>query len=248
MLLSCASIAVFASEVNAPTFLESGSNDLIRFQKGEVPLPATEAAGAVPADRVPEDMLEQDEDTAAESRLVEPEPPAGRIDRLMAPAEPAADEAFAPASEAARMPASKRERKDADAENTKIQGIAQSTGGLYAAPAAAPVLQEAVPALQDAPQDVAPLDDAISARLVTVCLNNPEEASGAKGFDIRRDGPPRYVADIGSTACARFEPTRHTLYLWKTNDNGTLSLILSSRLDLVDADGTQVSLDWLKDR
>ena len=83
---------------------------------------------------------------------------------------------------------------------------------------------------------------------MTVCLNNPDDASGAKGFDIRRDGPPRYVADVGATACARFEPTRHTIYLWKTNDLGALSLILSSRLDLIEADGTQVSLDWLRDR
>ena len=38
-MMSCATAAVLASGLPEPTFLESGSNDLIRFQKGEGPAP-----------------------------------------------------------------------------------------------------------------------------------------------------------------------------------------------------------------
>ncbi|MBD1545411.1 hypothetical protein [Roseibium aggregatum] len=93
-----------------------------------------------------------------------------------------------------------------------------------------------------------PSGERIDTRLVTVCLANPANAHGTKAFDIQRTDPPRFVAKIGTRTCARFEPTRHTLYLWKAGIDGKLSLILSSPLDLNDADGTQVSLDWLQDR
>jgi hypothetical protein len=94
----------------------------------------------------------------------------------------------------------------------------------------------------------APEGETVDTRLVTVCLTNPANAQGSKAFDIQRTDPPRFVARTGSRTCARFEPTRHTLYLWKAGADGKLSLILSSPLDLNDADGTQVSIDWQQDR
>ncbi|WP_346911505.1 hypothetical protein [uncultured Roseibium sp.] len=94
----------------------------------------------------------------------------------------------------------------------------------------------------------APAGETVDTRLVTVCLTNPANAQGSKAFDIQKTDPPRFVARTGARACARFEPTRHTLYLWKARKDGKLSLILSSPLDLNDTDGTQVSLDWLQDR
>ncbi|WP_417710485.1 hypothetical protein [Roseibium aggregatum] len=248
LLLSCATVAVLASGLPEPTFLESGSNDLIRFQKGEVPAPeSAPAVAAEPAQplelREPERRRLMDgEEAAAEAApppapapsdnafgdLVGfdsvPVPPIGQI----APQR----QRIAPAA-APKQNSQKQEAIGADTQGL-TSAIEKSAAGR--APDPAPL------------EEAADSDDAIAARLVTVCLNNPEDASGAKGFDIRRDGPPRYVADVGATACARFEPTRHTIYLWKTNDLGALSLILSSRLDLVEADGTQVSLDWLRDR
>jgi len=92
-----------------------------------------------------------------------------------------------------------------------------------------------------------PLEEDIDLRLVTICLTNPEHAQGAKGFDIRRDGLPRYVAEVGEMACARFEPTRQMLYFWKADGSGELIPTLSSRLDLNDSDGTLVTLEWLRD-
>jgi hypothetical protein len=249
LLLSCASIAVLASDAPAPTFLESGSNDVIRFQKGEVPVPLVEAGEQGSLDRFLTDSLEEDQDSTDAPGSSEAIAPAATTDRLRASsgreenrAAPGKKRAE-PTREAAPASEAKQEGRVKEDTAAGAERRGQSTGGLYPAPASAPE-EAAKPLLQD----IAPLDDTVAARLVTVCLSNPEDASGAKGFDIRRDGPPRYVADIGSTACARFEPTRHTLYLWKTNELGALSLILSSRLDLIDADGTQVSLDWLKDR
>lgn len=93
-----------------------------------------------------------------------------------------------------------------------------------------------------------PSAEIIDARLVTVCLHNPKDADGPKAFDIQKREPPRFAANAGAKICARFEPTRHTLYLWKTGTDGALLLVLSSPLDLSDIDGTQVSLDWLRDR
>ena len=88
----------------------------------------------------------------------------------------------------------------------------------------------------------------IDTRLVTVCLTNPAGAAGPKAFDIQKSDPPRFVANTGERTCARFEPTRHTLYLWKAGKDGKLFLVLSSPLDLNDTDGTQVSLYWLQER
>jgi len=87
----------------------------------------------------------------------------------------------------------------------------------------------------------------IKQRLVTICLQNAAVNSGVKAFDIRKNGQPRYVAQPGVKICGKFEPTHHTLYFWKTNKAGRLSLTLSNRLDLGDTDGTQVNLTWVRD-
>ncbi|MEM9631135.1 MAG: hypothetical protein AAGA50_07405 [Pseudomonadota bacterium] len=213
-----------SADFPAPTFLESGDNDLIRFQKGEianqefVPPPNLQKIAPAPAART----------SAARQQAPETNVPATQ-DRLMS-------ESIEETKSFAAAPLFDSASDQADKETD-------------VAPQA-PVAALSAPAPSAPEPEVAPngLNEAIDARLVTVCLNNPAEATGAKAFDIRRDTPPRYIADVGATSCARFEPTRHTLYLWKTNDIGALSLILSSRLDLNDSDGTQVTLDWLRDR
>ena len=253
LLLSCATVAVLASGLPEPTFLESGSNDLIRFQKGEVPAPpialeAAPAAAPEPAQPAemgePERRLMDSEEAAAEVALPPAPAPApsadtfSPTDRLSPELGPAIGRIAPQRQRVAPAAAPKHKLQEQETSGSEIQGLSSA----IEKPVSGRV-QEPAPL-----EEAADADDAIAARLVTVCLTNPEDASGAKGFDIRRDGPPRYVADVGATACARFEPTRHTIYLWKTNDLGALSLILSSRLDLVEADGTQVSLDWLRDR
>jgi hypothetical protein len=246
LLLSCATVAVLASGLPEPTFLESGSNDLIRFQKGEVPAPeSAPAVAAEPAQplelREPERRLMDREEDAAEATPPPAPAPSDApswTDRMSLESDPAIDRTSHQRQrvEPAAAPKQKLQKQEDTGADTQGLSSAVEKSAAGRAPDRAPL------------EEAADSDDAIAARLVTVCLNNPEDASGAKGFDIRRDGPPRYVADVGATACARFEPTRHTIYLWKTNDLGALSLILSSRLDLVEADGTQVSLDWLRDR
>ena len=80
--MSCATVAVLASGLPEPTFLESGSNDLIRFQKGEVPAPpvtleAAPSAAPEPVEpaemRAPVHQLMDSEGAAAE---IAPPPPA----------------------------------------------------------------------------------------------------------------------------------------------------------------------------
>jgi hypothetical protein len=230
------SVSAGAADQPQPTFLESGDNDLIRFQKGDVP--------------IIEGIDQLLEDTLVQPKKVKPNFALGRA-KLKASPEPAAETDLMVESEAREeQPAETRDQKSADRLLAPSSpGIAPSAtqvplGGISSSAEVAPLAEKIVP---PAPAP-ARLDDEIDARLVTVCLNNPDAASGAKAFDIRRDGAPRYVADIGATSCARFEPTRHTLYFWKSNELGALSLILSSRLDLNDADGTQVTLDWLRDK
>lgn len=256
-----------------PTFLESGDNDLIRFQMGGAPTQETLAQFLDAPLRVSEPMP-----AARKTRMSSSE--SNGLQRL-----PERRTAVSAARQEARM------KEQATPGRIAAQGAAPTTASPKAAPEPLPkpdaVADEAHQAediqglglfAQSAPQvsdlaadtalesetiDVAParpaspsqtpapqpeISEEISSRLVAVCLNNPEDAAGPKAFDIRRNGPPRFVADIGATACARFEPTRHTLFLWKTNDIGALSLILSNRLDLNDADGTQVTLDWIRDR
>lgn len=91
------------------------------------------------------------------------------------------------------------------------------------------------------------LDSAIAERLVTVCLNNSASNSGTKAFDVQRRDVPRFVAASGKTTCAKFEPTRQTIYFWKTTSQGKLALTLSNRLDLRDSEGTQIMLNWEQD-
>ncbi len=243
LALSCVPHPAQAADGPQPTFLESGDNDLIRFQKGEVPERENQFGIAVP-----------------------PAPAA----RQAVPARPLRSKTIQnrqlPASGGQANGLSLQAGQEASDQATKDQAIASEAppaveamdapDALLSAPAAES-LQEparapasAAPAadMSSTPAPAAPLPMTIDARLVTVCLSNPQDAHGAKAFDIRRDAPPRYITEPGASTCARFEPTRHTLFLWKTNALGTLSLILSSRLDLNDADGTQVSLDWLRDR
>lgn len=206
--------AVHASDKSRPTFLESGSNDLIRFQRGEAA--ADEAAGEA-------------------APLPEPAPAAGK-----------------PVAKKMRSVIRAQRQTPADTMTAPAAGVAVQSAPRAIAPpmpqADASEMEASVPDTAPSMAEESPIDAAIDARLVTVCLNNPQYAAGAKAFDIRRNDPPRYIAEVGGSACARFEPTRHTLYFWKAAETGPLSLILSSRLDLNGADGTQVSLDWLKDR
>jgi hypothetical protein len=205
--------ASYAADRTQPTFLESGSNDLIRFQRGSAP--DDEPAAEEPA------PLSAPSPAPAAEKPVAKKIQVFRGSRLEPTASQSSDLAVQSAPKAMAPPVPQADAAEAEAS---------------------------VPDTALTMQSESPIDAEIDARLVTVCLNNPQDAAGAKAFDIRRDGPPRYVADIGGTACARFEPTRHTLYFWKAADAGQLSLILSSRLDLNGADGTQVSLDWLRDR
>lgn len=74
--MSCATVAVLASGLPEPTFLESGSNDLIRFQKGEVPAPPVTLEAAPSAAPEP---VEPAEMRAPEHRLMDSE---GLLPRL----------------------------------------------------------------------------------------------------------------------------------------------------------------------
>ncbi len=235
-------LSALAADKPAPTFLESGGNDLIRLQRGEVPQFEAEETDASSAGITLEDRLEAD--TAEETKNERRVDPEAALGRLLSEVKPSRDRAFAPSQQQAGEAEPVQKPAPPVVQEPNIQSLSDSV------PAPAEVIAPQVPSALQAPPTPAPalLDKDIEARLVTVCLSNPQEASGTKAFDIRRAGPPRYVAEIGATACARFEPTRHTLYLWKTDARGDLSLILSSRLDLNDADGTQVSLDWLRDR
>ncbi len=203
---------VLAAEKPAPSFLQSGSNDLIRFQKGGVPTPEiSQRAQSSTADK------------------------AKPMKRVMAPARTTAT-----AAPSATAPA-------ADSLST-VAPVQPPAPKEMAAPS--PSAKIGVSRLQpEALVEAKPekLDDDIDIRLVTICLSNPETAQGAKGFDIRRNGLPRYVAEVGETTCARFEPTRQMLFFWKAKEDGELALTLSSRLDLNDSDGTMVTLDWLRD-
>jgi len=262
-----------ASDTPQPTFLESGDNDLVRFQMGGVPTQETMAKFLEAPQSVSEPLPVARKNTVSVSRSKSLQ----RVTKQLAADSSARQEArtreqassgrimpqdavTAPAStKPAPAPLSKPDANEQDARAVeKTQGVGLYTGGAPQASSLAADTAMESETLEAAPSQPAPaletpsprpgFSEEISSRLVAVCLNNPEDASGPKAFDIRRNGPPRYVADIGATTCARFEPTRHTLYLWKTNDIGVLSLILSNRLDLNDADGTQVTLDWIRDR
>lgn len=270
----------FAQEAPKPTFLESGDNDLIRFQMGGVPNPAlaglrapsttvSEAVPVISPAAAPETLNEEgvarqglqakahrraelaksaDRSSTETVRTLAVAPPSG----VLAGPEPT-EQPAAPAPKPPPAPGRTRQGSvEVGSSATLFDHAAPDVSGQ--APSSDREVESRAFAntVRAAPQEVTEpqpvLPDAVSARLVTICLNNPDDASGAKAFDIRREGPPRYVAGIGASACARFEPTRHTLYLWKTNGIGALSLIVSNRLDLNGEDGTQVTLDWLRDQ
>ena len=279
MVFVSACIAL-AQDAPKPTFLESGDNDLIRFQMGGVPTAplaepralstvVNEAVPVISPAAAPEAMKE--EGTAehmAKTPAMRRTELAKRADkastkplRTLAPVPPAALSAAPADARQAATPKSKprpapdRTRQNSFAVGTSatlFDSTAPDVSGLAPSSDVEAASRAYANTVRAAPQEIAEpqpvLSEEVNARLVTICLNNPEEANGAKAFDIRREGPPRYVADIGTSACARFEPTRHTLYLWKTNDIGALSLIVSNRLDLNGEDGTQVTLDWLRDQ
>ncbi|MEO1112770.1 MAG: hypothetical protein AAFY05_10575 [Pseudomonadota bacterium] len=270
----------FAQDAPKPTFLESGDNDLIRFQMGGVPTaplgnaralstPVNEAVPVISPATAPEALKEEGAaDRIAQAPAMRRTELAKRADgtpskpvRTFAVVPPpgligspaAADKPAAPKPKPPAAPGRARQNSvDGGSSSALFDSTAPDVSGLALSSDREAESRVFANAVRAAPQEVAEpqpvLSEEVNARLVTVCLNNPEGANGAKAFDIRREGPPRYVADIGGAACARFEPTRHTLYLWKTNDIGALSLIVSNRLDLNGEDGTQVTLDWLRDR
>lgn len=261
----------FAQDTPKPTFLESGDNDLIRFQMGGVPAEPvageralsgriSEAVPVISPATAPEALKEEGVAEQESAALVQQRAElAKRADRAsaepvrtLAPAPPAGLSA-APKSKPRPAPARTRQNSvEVGSSAALFDSAAPDVSGLAPASGREAESRAFANTVRAAPQEVAEpqpvLSDAVNARLVTICLNNPDDANGAKAFDIRREGPPRYVADIGASTCARFEPTRHTLYLWKTNDIGALSLIVSNRLDLNGEDGTQVTLDWLRDQ
>jgi len=215
-LLACASAAFcvpsasLGADGTQPTYLQSGDNDLIEFQRGGVPEAESPANDAIR----PAPMAKPTRSDPARRKMQSLQgfsglAPSSRLNEAPAPEAEVASPGNAPEEETAPF-ASEADRED-------------------------------VPERNEEPAE-------IDARLVTVCLNNPGSSVGDKAFDIRRDGPPRFVATVGATSCARFEPTRHTLYLWKTDGRGELTLILSSPLDLNESDGTKVTLDWVRDR
>ncbi|WP_422036985.1 hypothetical protein [Roseibium sp.] len=273
----------FAQDAPKPTFLESGDNDLIRFQMGGVPTgpvagaralsgsvnSVSEAVPVISPATAPEALKEEGvaemESAALVQRRAELAKRADRASaepvRTLVPAPPTrlsaapveAGQPAAPKSKPRPAPARTRQNSvEVGSSATLFDSAAPDGSGLAPASDREAESRAFANTVRAAPQEVAEpqpvLSDAVNARLVTICLNNPDDANGAKAFDIRREGPPRYVADVGASTCARFEPTRHTLYLWKTNDIGALSLIVSNRLDLNGEDGTQVTLDWLRDQ
>ncbi|MEM9030951.1 MAG: hypothetical protein AAGC70_21545 [Pseudomonadota bacterium] len=270
-----------AQDAPKPTFLESGDNDLIRFQMGGEPVdtlagsralsgkvnaaplvntPATSPTALSEQTRFESRLKATADDAEAEATQVARKHAAktfglaaGGSGGTAAGAPPSTDAQSVPQPKPA--PAPERTRQSTVAAETPAALIDRTfpdASGLAPAQNQEAEIRAYANAMRAASREVAEpqpvLSEEVNARLVTICLNNPDDAVGAKAFDIRREGPPRYVADIGASACARFEPTRHTLYLWKTNDIGALSLIVSNRLDLNGEDGTQVTLDWLRDR
>jgi len=85
----------------------------------------------------------------------------------------------------------------------------------------------------------------ISARLVIICLLNRTGHGRDVGFDLRREGRPRFIARPGGRVCARVEPARHRFYFWKTDRRGRLAPTLSQRLEL--SAGARIVLTWLRD-
>ena len=110
------------------------------------------------------------------------------------------------------------------------------------------IIDKIMPANPDQSGRVLPPNRDLAARQVLVCLQNGASGSGRKAFDFRQTQRPQFVASPGTRVCALLEPTLHTIYLWKAEGKGKLLATLSLPLDLNEADGTLVVLDWKKDR
>lgn len=201
-----------------PTFLESGSSDVISVQRGQVPTATTPIAPLSPSR-----ALNRSSSTnfSAGTRSV------GKA---------AKQSVGKPAKAVSSTRVQSRSRKA-----PATPGVAPSIGPMSLGGSSASIGSNSVAA----PAPV--LDSAIAGRLVTVCLNNSASNSGAKAFDVQRRNVPRFVATSGKTTCAQFEPTRQTIYLWKTDAQGKLALTLSNRLDLRNSEGTQIMLNWQQD-
>ena len=181
--MSCATVAVLASGLPEPTFLESGSNDLIRFQKGEVPAPpvtleAAPSAAPEPVEpaemRAPEHRLMDSEGAAAEIApppSARPQPPAlapapadapSWTDRMDLELDPVIGRTAPQRERVAPAAAPKQNWQKREATGADAQGLNSAIEK-----SAARRAQEPAPL-----EEAADADDAISARLVTVCLTN----------------------------------------------------------------------------
>lgn len=206
---TCSALLVFtampasADSQALPTILQSGSNDIIRLQRGIVPGAETRIAPLSPSNFLGSGTRK----SGAKKRST-------RASRRASPS-----------------------NVGGGVQVHKLRGAPQNfptpPQGGQAAPATTPPILK--------------LDERVAERLVTICLSNPGKNSGPKAFDVQRSDEPRYVAQPGEQICAKFEPTRQTVYFWKTNDLGKLSLTLSNRLDLSDSEGTQITLNWEQD-
>jgi len=86
---------------------------------------------------------------------------------------------------------------------------------------------------------------AVPERLVDVCLRNRATNKWQKGFDNRRDQSPRYTVDPGESVCALFEPANQSLYLWSNTSTHRRRLVLVAPVNLRNARGSIVLLDWI---
>lgn len=233
---------VHAQTQRSTTVLQSGGNDIVRLQKGGAPDPSVQIAPSQPQAAAP----------AAKKRHRTTAPKIGNLKTGRRVPQALQNRGVRAAPQNAQPTAGSF---SGQTTNRFAVPQGQSVGGAGAkAPAIAPAAPpEATRTPSPPPAAEAavtaqppPIDAETAARLVTICLINEAASSGAKAFDIRRDAPPRYVAQPGEQICARFEPTRQTLFLWKADDRGNLALTLSNRLDLSGAAGTQVTLNWIQ--
>lgn len=232
--------ASLAQNQSLPTVMESGSNDVISLQRGQIPDAATPIAPQSPSKalrRRSSATFSAEHPSAGQRAHIGKATSPTRMKRKMAKpsAKPDIASRIAPMSSGG----------GASIQNNAIAPPAASLvpppvpESLSESPLASPVGSAL------APRPV--LDNGISERLVTVCLSNAATNSGTKAFDVQRRDSPRFVVGSGKTTCAKFEPTRQTIYFWKTNTLGKLALTLSNRLDLRDSEGTQIMLNWEQD-
>jgi hypothetical protein len=85
----------------------------------------------------------------------------------------------------------------------------------------------------------------IPARLVDVCLRNRATNKWQKGFDNRRDQSPPYTVNPGESICVPFEPASQSIYLWSNTSAHVYRLVLVAPMNLRNARGSFVLLDWV---